>query len=96
MTTLQPDACVAVFERQAYWAPELKRQFIGRRILVRDCRTIDDLLPSVSEFSSALILMVLDDAPAGCLEWLERRFSGGCCGFLHSSSHRQYTQMWNG
>lgn len=70
MTIIQPEACLAIFERQPYWGPELKRQFADHPILVRECRVLRDLMPAVHDFSKSVFLIVMDDAPAECLAWL--------------------------
>ena len=71
IVTHQPSSCVAVFERQPFWGPELQRHFIDRQIAVRECRSLNDLVPAIREFSKAVMLIVLDSAPAECLKWLE-------------------------
>jgi len=74
MRVIQPEACVAIFERQPYWGPEMKRQFADHPILVRECRILGDLAPAVHDFSKAAFVIVMDDAPAECLAWLADQF----------------------
>lgn len=66
----QPAACVAVFEKRPYWGPELQRQFVARNVLVRECRTLNDLVPAANDFAAAVILLDMDSAPVECLSWL--------------------------
>ncbi len=70
----RPAACVAVFEKRPYWGPELQRQFVARNILVRECRTLRDLIPATHEFAAALVVLDLDSAPVDCLAWLNLQF----------------------
>ncbi len=67
-------ACVAVYEKRPYWGPELQRQFVARNVLVRECRSLSDLVPATNGFTSSLILLDLDSAPADCLAWLSLQF----------------------
>jgi len=64
------DSIVAVFERQPCRGPELQRQFDRTRITVRECRSVSDLLPSISGFESALLVIDFDAAMLDCLNWL--------------------------
>ncbi len=64
---------IVVFERQPFWGPELKRQVADHDILVRECRSIHDMAPLVSEFPVAVTVVVLDAAPADFLSWLTRQ-----------------------
>ena len=66
-------AGVLIFEKQPYWGPELKRQFEDGSVLIRECRTVEDLLPRAGIFRQAVILMVLDDETADCLAWISRQ-----------------------
>ncbi len=65
-----PESVIAVFELRPYWGPELQRQFEHTLIAVRECRCLADLLLSVNEFESALIVIDFDAAPDDCLKWL--------------------------
>lgn len=70
----QPTACVAVFEKRPYWGPELQRQFVTRGVLVRECRSLSDLIPATNDFAAALLLLDMDAAPIDCLSWLSLQF----------------------
>ncbi len=70
----QPTACVAVFEKRPHWGPELLRQFAARSVLVRECRSLNDLIPATNGFSAAMILLDMDSAPVDCLTWLSHQF----------------------
>ena len=70
----KPTAGVLVFEKQPFWGPELKRQFTDQSVLVRECRSVQDLLPAAAEFSGAVVVLSLDAAPIDCLAWIGMRF----------------------
>lgn len=70
----QPTACVAVFEKRPYWGPELQRQFVASNVLVRECRSLNDLIPATNDFASAVILLDMDSASVDCLAWLGLQF----------------------
>lgn len=64
------EAVIAIFEKQPYWGPELQRQFQSSRTIVRECRSVRDLLPSIMNFEIALIVVDLEEGLSECLEWL--------------------------
>lgn len=70
MSINAPSAVIAVFESRPYWGPELQRQFIQMPVVIRECRTTKDLLPSISGFPSALLVIDLDAGLEDCLAWL--------------------------
>ena len=70
----QPTACVAVFEKRPYWGPELQRQFVARDVVVRECRSLGDLILATNAYSAAMILLDMDSAPVDCLTWLGLQF----------------------
>jgi hypothetical protein len=63
------DAAIAVFERRPYWGPELQRQFERIPVTICECRVVEDLLPSIHEFRTALMVVDLDAAIVECLSW---------------------------
>lgn len=68
-----PTACIVVFEKRPFWGPELQRQLVTRRVLVRECRAVNDLTLATNDFASALIVLDLDSAPVDCLSWLSQQ-----------------------
>jgi hypothetical protein len=70
MTTHSPESVIAVFEKRPYVGPELQRQFARSSVLVRECRSIGELLPLVADFDSALLVIDFDSAIESCLRWL--------------------------
>lgn len=70
----QATACIAVFEKRPFWGPELQRQLVARNVLVRECRSLSDLIPATNDFASALILLDIGSAPVDCLAWLSLQF----------------------
>ncbi len=72
--TPSPTIGVLVFEKLPFWGPELKRQFTDQRVLVRECRSVQDLLPAAAEFAESVAVVCLDAAPTDCLGWLGRQF----------------------
>jgi len=71
-----PDAAIAVFEREPYWAPELTRQFADGRILVRSCTRLSDVDRVLAEWPRSLCVMEFETAPAAILGWLATRANG--------------------
>jgi hypothetical protein len=71
-TSDHPLASVVVFEKQPYWGPELQRRFADTSIVVRECRSLRDLLPATRDVASSVILLDMDAAPAECLTWLSQ------------------------
>jgi hypothetical protein len=65
-----PDTIIAVFELRPFWGPELQRQFGHSSIVIRECRAVNDLLPSTDGFEKALIVIDLDSAIENCIKWL--------------------------
>lgn len=63
---------VVVFERDPYWGPELKRQFAGDWVVVRECRSLNEIHAVAADLEHVVILAVIDAAPAEILNWLER------------------------
>jgi hypothetical protein len=85
--TRKPSLGVLVFERRPFWGPELKRQFADQadpraadqrvadqHVRVKECRSLNDLLPAAAGLAESVFVISLDDAPADCLAWLGRRF----------------------
>ena len=72
--TPSPTIGVLVFEKLPFWGPELKRQFTGQSVMVRECRSVHDLLPAAAEFAESVAVVSLDAAPTDCLAWLGRQF----------------------
>ena len=70
---VRPTQCLAVFERQSFWGPELQRQLAGRDVLVRECRSLNDLAAAANDTAMTVVLLDLDSAPAECLGWLGRQ-----------------------
>jgi len=70
MSANSPESIVAVFERRPYWGPELQRQFDRNRVTICECRAVGDLLPSITGFGAALLVIDLDSALTDCLTWL--------------------------
>lgn len=63
-----PTGDILVFESRPYWLPELQRRFAGGDQRVRGCSTTRDLLADADQ--AGLIVLVLDQQEAGCLEVL--------------------------
>ena len=70
MSTDSPDAMIAVFEKRPYWGPELQRQFHETGVVVRECRSVRDLFPSIESIPSAMIVLDLEAGLDDCLDWL--------------------------
>ena len=68
---------VVVFEKLPFWGPELKRQLTDQRVLVRECRSVQDLVPAAVGLTKSVAVICLDAGPADCLAWLGRQFPGG-------------------
>lgn len=86
-----PQAGIAVYERQPFWGPELQRQLTHRRVLVRECRSVRDLVPAVEDFSKAVAVLVFDASPTECLRWLADEFSASLCRIVVAS--REYAEL---
>ncbi|MBS0204402.1 MAG: hypothetical protein JSS49_15970 [Planctomycetes bacterium] len=67
--TEKPIAGLVVFEREPVWGPELKRQYSNQPILVRECRSVQDLV-AIPEVAETVFVLTLDAAPQDCLSWL--------------------------
>lgn len=52
----------------------MQRQLVARNVLVRECRSLSDLIPATNDFASALILLDIGSAPVDCLAWLSLQF----------------------
>ena len=76
MSTDPLEAVTAVLEKHPYWGPELQRQFQQSGVMVRECRFIRDLFPSIEAFSSALFVIDLDSDLAEIVHWLGTEFAG--------------------
>lgn len=63
-----PDREIVVFERAAWWGPELRRQFPSAVIPIRECRRMTDV--AVGDGRLSILVLVIDAAPAECLTWL--------------------------
>ena len=70
MSVKSQECVIAVFEKRPYWGPELQRQFAQASIVIRECRTVGDLLPAIAGFETALMVMDLDSGLGDCLDWL--------------------------
>ena len=70
-----PTGDILVFEAQPYWLPELQRRFAGEDQRVRGCSTSRDLLADADH--AGLIVLVLDQQEAGCLEVLGKLATTG-------------------
>jgi hypothetical protein len=66
----QPAVGISIFEKLPHWGPELKRQFASESVLVRECRSIHDLLPTAQQFRQSVAILVVDAAPEDCLNWM--------------------------
>jgi hypothetical protein len=60
---------IVVFEKRPYYGPELQRQFLGSAVVVKECRSVTDLLPSSSGATSSLIVLDLESATGDYLQW---------------------------
>ena len=74
MTLSSPDAMIAVYEVRPYWGPELQRQFADTPVVIRECRSLCDLLPSVQGFRFVLLVVDLEPAIEKVLDWLISEF----------------------
>ena len=96
LQTGKPTCGVLIFEKQPYWGPELKRQFADQRAFVRECRSVDDLLPAVLAFSTAVAVLVLDAAPAECLGWVRSQVANAfSCPFIVIASTEWKGLEWS-
>ena len=80
MTSKQPDIPtkqVVVLERQPYWQPELERQFLHQELVVKSCRSVDDLDDLTRTETPTVAVVDLDVDPPGTLRWLARRLTAG-------------------
>jgi hypothetical protein len=71
---------IAVFERQPFWEPELRRQFHDPhdpQVSVRACRTLGDLEQMTGGTSECVVVADLTERPAELLRWLSRRLMSG-------------------
>jgi DNA-binding NtrC family response regulator len=62
--------CIVVFEKEPRWAPELKRQFLGNDVVVRDCRSVSDIESKLENSEETVIVLDLEAEPANCLQFL--------------------------
>ncbi|WP_397568267.1 hypothetical protein [Schlesneria sp. T3-172] len=69
------ETAIIVFEAQPYWGPELQRQFQNTGVTVRECRSVRDLIPSISDVERALVILELSAGLADCLTWLAEDFA---------------------
>lgn len=60
---------IVVFEKQPYWGPELQRQFQHSDVLVRECRSIRDLLAGAGALDKTLFVIDLEADLEQTLEW---------------------------
>jgi len=67
-----PDAAIAVFEREPYWAPELQRQ-LGDRVYVRPCTQLADVDAVERDWPRCLAVIDLQAAPTAVLTWCAQR-----------------------
>ena len=67
---MPPVALLVVLEKQPYWVPELRRQFLKVPLEVRSCRTLHDAGSCLG--SADLLLLVLDEPETVCLNLLEQ------------------------
>lgn len=73
-----PSSALAVFEREAYWAPLLQRQLQGE-VALRACTRLSTLEEWLAEWPRGVALVELDAAPAAILTWLGRRLHQPAC-----------------
>lgn len=90
-----PSPFIAVFERTPYWAPELQRQFAGRALTVRPCRSVADLQAFIAASHPQIVLLDFEAAPEDCLAWLRRRgLSPSAPAILVAGSSRSSDLEW--
>ena len=63
---------VLVYEREPWWEPELKRQFLGSDVTVRACRSLKRLTALAHSNPGSVIVLDLGAGADECLRFLSR------------------------
>ncbi len=66
---------ILVCEPAPFWTPALQRELQQDSLLVRGCRTPNELDALIDKHPLAIIVYGLNTGPAGCLSWLASRKS---------------------
>lgn len=66
---------ILVCEPAPFWTPALQRELQQDSLLVRGCRTPNELDGLIAGHPHAMIVYDLNTGPAGCLGWLASRKS---------------------
>ena len=77
MTASSTPLAIAVYERQPFWEPELRRQFAEGDVAVRGCRTVSDLAHLTSGNPHLVAVVNLEDGTADLLRWLSQGLTRG-------------------
>jgi hypothetical protein len=80
VTSAEPNIAeqqVVVLERQPYWQPELERQFLQQELIVRGCRSVEDLDDLTRTAGATIVVVDLEVDPPSVLRWLARQLMAG-------------------
>lgn len=71
-TMTKMETSVIVCEKSAYWGPELQRRFLDLKILVRECRSINELDENIMDTDASLVLIDVSAWPQETVTWITR------------------------
>jgi len=91
-----PTSIISVFETRPYWGPELQRQFPQPTVVIRECRSLADLLPSIEGFAKSVLLIDLAAGLEACLEWFTTKspLRPGSCSIIACGSPETAELEW--
>ena len=72
MPAATTSSAIVVFESRPCHGPELQRQFAHSEIVIRECRSVDDLFLSIDEYASSVLVIDPDSGLVEVIEWLGR------------------------